>query len=196
VAGPSGVLVSLPGGVGVAAPPGIGAPAAAIAVEELAALGARSIVAVGYAGGFADDLRSGDIVMLESALRGEGVSAHYLPAAPSVAADPALAAEIGAVLRAAGIPVRPAVAWTTDALYRETPTAVREARAAGAAIVDLEAAATLAVARALGIAAAVVLVVGDRFTSDTWHPPPELRTVRERVRAVVDALLDAWKREA
>jgi hypothetical protein len=61
----------------------IGAPAAAIAVEELAAWGVQAVVGVGFAGAIAADLAPGDVVVCAAALRDEGTSRHYLPAAPT-----------------------------------------------------------------------------------------------------------------
>jgi hypothetical protein len=37
-----------------------------------------------------------------------------------------------------------------------------------------------------------VVVVGDRLGGGTWEPPPDLEAVRRRLRAAVDAVLDAW----
>lgn len=64
-------------------------------------------------------------------------------AAPGHLLKPALAA-----LRTAGMPVLVGRSWTTDAPYRETPTAIGAARAAGAVCVEMEAAALYAYAGA------------------------------------------------
>jgi len=53
---------------------GIGAPAATTAVEELAALGTSAVVSVGTAGTLQRDLKPGDLVLCEAAVRDEGVS--------------------------------------------------------------------------------------------------------------------------
>lgn len=196
VEGPSGpvaVLTDSAGGAAaIAAPPGIGAPAVAIAIEELAALGAREIVFVGYAGGLEPDLAAGDVIVVAEALRDEGVSAHYGGAGPACAADPAATAATQSILSEAGLAPRVGRSWTTDALYRETPSAVGRARANGAVVVDLETAAVFAVAAALGRAAAGALVVGDRLGSGRWEPPTDLEAIRRTLRAAVDATLDAW----
>jgi uridine phosphorylase len=194
--GPSGPVAVLPrsaaGAVAVAAPPGIGAPAAAIAVEELAVLGARDIVFIGYAGGLERALASGDLVLIDDALRGDGVSTHYGATGPTCAADPTAAGRLTGTLAGTGIDHRRGRSWTTDALYRETPRAVARARAGGAIVVELEIAAVYAVAASLGVAAAGAVVVGDRLGDGRWEPPPDLGAVRRRVRATVDAVLDAW----
>jgi len=194
--GPSGPVAVLPrspgGAVAIAAPPGIGAPAAAIAVEELAALGARDVAFAGYAGGLDPGLASGDLVLIDDALRGDGVSAHYGATGPTCAADPTAAERLLRTVVGTGIDQRRGRSWTTDALYRETPRAIARARAEGAIVVELEVAAVYAVARSLGVATAGAVVVGDRLGDGRWNPPPDLDSVRRRLRATVDAVLDAW----
>jgi hypothetical protein len=73
--------------LGVLQPVGPGAPIVAAALEELIAFGVRRFVSIGLAGGLSSDLRAGDVVIADRALRDEGTSYHYLPPAPSVEAD-------------------------------------------------------------------------------------------------------------
>lgn len=90
------------------------------------------------------------MILIERALRGEGTSHRYLPPAPFVDADPALLAAAEGGLAAAGIGARRGTTWTTDAPFRETPSSLADARAAGALAVEMEAAALLAFATATG----------------------------------------------
>lgn len=60
---------------------GIGGPSTAIAVEELCACGARTLIRVGTCGGISVDVRSGDIVIASGAVRQDGTSHEYAPAA-------------------------------------------------------------------------------------------------------------------
>src|SRR3990172_5186655 len=78
----TGGRVALAGGFG------IGAPVTAVLVEDLAAFGVRRFVALGLAGGLQPDLRAGDLVICERAIRDEGTSRHYLPPAPRVEGPP------------------------------------------------------------------------------------------------------------
>ena len=59
---------------------GIGGPSTAIAVEELAACGAHTLIRVGTCGGIDLAVRGGDIVVATSAVRQEGTSLHRCPA--------------------------------------------------------------------------------------------------------------------
>ena len=58
---------------------GIGGPSAAIALEELTKLGAHTFIRVGTCGGIDLDVKSGDIVIAQGAIRAEGTSKEYAP---------------------------------------------------------------------------------------------------------------------
>ncbi|MTI67199.1 MAG: nucleoside phosphorylase [Firmicutes bacterium] len=58
---------------------GIGGPSASIAVEELAKVGAHTFIRVGSAGGRGEDIPVGSVVLVNSAVRGDGTSHEYLP---------------------------------------------------------------------------------------------------------------------
>lgn len=72
---------------------GIGGPSTAIAVEELAACGATTMIRVGTCGGISLDVRSGDIVVASGAVRQDGTSREYAPIEfPAVSGTEALLA--------------------------------------------------------------------------------------------------------
>lgn len=58
---------------------GIGGPSAAIAMEELAAVGAKHFIRIGTCGGMDLDVRGGDVVIPTGAIRMEGTSKEYAP---------------------------------------------------------------------------------------------------------------------
>ncbi len=58
---------------------GIGGPSAAIAVEELAACGAHTMIRIGTCGGIALPVRAGELVIASGAVRQEGTSREYAP---------------------------------------------------------------------------------------------------------------------
>jgi uridine phosphorylase len=126
----------------------VGAPFAVLVAEELFASGCRLLVSIASAGKVAPDLPRPCLVLIERALRGEGTSHAYLPPAPAVAADPALLAAVARCLADAGLAALRGTTWTTDAPFRETPSALAAAAAAGALTVEMEAAALYAFAAA------------------------------------------------
>lgn len=58
---------------------GIGGPSASIAMEELVMSGADTFIRIGTSGGMAIDVKSGDIVIANGAIRMEGTSKEYAP---------------------------------------------------------------------------------------------------------------------
>jgi len=64
--------------------PGVGAPLAAGFLEEMIARGCRAFVACGGAGVLVPDVALGHVIVPSSAVRDEGTSYHYLPAAREV----------------------------------------------------------------------------------------------------------------
>jgi uridine phosphorylase len=173
---------------------GLGAPIVAAQVEELIALGARSVVSVALAGGIRPGLAAGSIVLADSALRDEGTSHHYLAPAGHIDADLELVASLGAGLDRASLPYVRGRTWSTDAPYRETREEVARHQADGVLVVDMEMAALFAVAQTRGVAAGGLLVVGDSLADGTWRPPDRLDVMEralERAYAVAIGVLDA-----
>ena len=173
---------------------GLGAPIVAAQAEELIALGATRLVSVALSGGIQADLSPGAIVVVDSAIRDEGTSHHYLPPGREVAADAKLTAALAGVLAGGGGDVRTGRTWSTDAPYRETRDEAICYQAEGVLSVDMELAALLAVAEARGVAAAGVLVVGDSLAGGTWRPPERLEAMErslERVYRAAIRVLDA-----
>lgn len=58
---------------------GIGCPSTAIAVEELINIGADTFIRIGTSGGIQPEIKTGDIAIINSAIRNEGTTRHYLP---------------------------------------------------------------------------------------------------------------------
>lgn len=163
-------LPSTAGRVGLLGQFGIGAPAAAAALEELTAMGTSAFVSVGTAGSLQRDLQAGDLVLCEAAIRDEGVSHHYLPAAKLAAAAPAMSAALGAALRQAGVTFRPGTSWTIDTPYRETVAEARRYQEEGVLCVEMEAAALFAVAEVRGVHVAAAFAISDSLADLAWNP--------------------------
>ena len=58
---------------------GMGGPSTAICIEELKMLGVEYFIRVGTSGGMQLDVKAGDIVVAQGAIRMEGTSREYLP---------------------------------------------------------------------------------------------------------------------
>lgn len=82
---------------------GVGAPAMVTLLEHLVGLGVGAFIAVGPAPAVATDLGWGDCVVVDRALRDDGVSAHYAPPARYAAADASLTERLVAEAAARGL---------------------------------------------------------------------------------------------
>ena len=147
---------------------GVGAPLSAGLLEEVIATGCRAFVVCGGAGSLRADLVRGHLVVVESALRDEGTSHHYAPAARTIEADRRATDVLVGLLEERGLPFVAGRTWTTDAPYRETPAKIAARRAEGCLTVEMEAAALLAVAAFRGVPLAQVLYAGDDLSGETW----------------------------
>lgn len=58
---------------------GIGGPSTAIAIEELVACGAKTIIRVGTCGGIDLNVKTGDLIIPQAAIRMDGTSKEYAP---------------------------------------------------------------------------------------------------------------------
>jgi len=148
--------------------PGVGAPLAAGLLEEVIALGCRDFIACGGAGVLDSSIAVGHIIVPTAAVRDEGTSYHYLPPGREVEPDPEAVAAIEAALRAHSVDYVTGKTWTTDAIYRETPSKVARRRAEGCLAVEMEAAAFFAVARFRGVRLAQMLYGGDDVAAAQW----------------------------
>lgn len=148
--------------------PGFGGPVAAAALEELIALGARKFLLCGGAGSLVDGQSLGSLVLVDRAWRDEGVSHHYLPASPTVSVNPDFLRALKDRLTTFGVKVRTGATWTTDALYRETPTRIAERRESGCLTVEMEVASLLSVANYREVELGALLYCGDDLSTDEW----------------------------
>lgn len=128
----------------------VGASFAVLLAEELFVSGCRLLVSMTSAGQIVAEGPPPYFVVIDRALRDEGASYHYLPPADFSEADPGLVKTAMRALATVALPVHQGAAWTTDAPFRETATAIERARELGILAVEMEAAALYAFARVRG----------------------------------------------
>ncbi|MFB6130587.1 MAG: nucleoside phosphorylase [Salinigranum sp.] len=171
---------------------GIGAPTTALVMEVLRAEGTEAFLSVGWAGCLQPDVPQSAFVVCEEAIRDEGVSHHYLPDAERVAASGSLLEALERAVVAAGGDARVGPTWTTDALFRETIPEVEHYADLGVLTVDMEAAATFAVAEYRDVDAGALFLVSDYLTTDDWTPAfGESLGVDDALPVALDALASA-----
>ena len=98
---------------------GIGSPSCAIAVEELAAIGAKTFVRVGTTGSIQKGIGFGDLVIATAAVRDEGTTPPYVPLGYPAVADHDLVQALLAAGRRFPGRVHTGVVRSHDALYAD-----------------------------------------------------------------------------
>jgi uridine phosphorylase len=96
---------------------GIGSPSTAIAVEELAAIGARTFIRVGTTGSIQKGVGFGDLVVATAAVRDEGTTPAYAPLGYPAVADHELVLAMVAAAKARRHRVHAGIVRSHDALY-------------------------------------------------------------------------------
>jgi uridine phosphorylase len=124
----------------------VGSAFAVLVAEQLFASGCRLLISMTSAGQIVPIRPPPYFIAIDRALRDEGTSYHYLPAADYSPADEGLVKLARNSLDAAGIVVQIGATWTTDAPFRETAEAIEAAREQGILAVEMEAAALYAFA--------------------------------------------------
>lgn len=147
---------------------GVGAPLGAALMEELIALGYRKIVACGGAGVLDQEIQCGKLVVVESAVRDEGTSYHYLKPAREIHARKDIVDVLCSTLEKRKVPFIRGKTWTTDAFFRETRARIEKRKSEQCIMVEMEAAAFLAVAEFRNICFGEILYGGDDVSGEVW----------------------------
>ena len=167
---------------------GIGAPVIAGLTDEFAALGVQQFVLIGMAGGLQPEMNTGSLVISTGAIRGEGVSRHYLPPHPLVESSSEMIREISRILTQQNHPHALGTTWTTDAPFRELRRDVLEHQKEGVLAVDMEAAAMFSVARSLNLPAAAIFSIADQLSGGAWRMARDLRPAQKGLSVLFDAV--------
>jgi DeoD family purine-nucleoside phosphorylase len=136
---------------------GMGGPSTAIVVHELIEMGARRLIRIGTCGALDPALELGQLVTAVEAIPVDGTSIA-LGAPTRCRPDPELTEHLLAAEAATAV-----TAVSTDVFYEERAELEPSWRAAGAAVVEMEAATLMQLAHRRGVRAACVLAVSDRL---------------------------------
>jgi uridine phosphorylase len=169
---------------------GVGAPVAAMMLEEFAAFGVRQFVSIGAAGCLQPRVPFGATVVCTGAVRDEGVSHHYAPAARFARPAPGLTERLTSALTAAGTAPESGLTWTVDAPYRETMAEARHYQAEGVLTVEMEAAALFTVGQFRDVDVASAFVVSDHLLAgERWTHAFGTRALHDASAGLLDAAL-------
>lgn len=149
--------------------PGLGSPMAGMILDESIALGSDIFLFIGSAGLLNPAYRDG-LILPGDAFIDEGTSSHYLPNIQTIETDIELTTCIETVFRQHRLPYRKGRVWTTDAPYRETPSAIEARKKDHCIAVDMEASALLSIARFYGRKISGFFYPSDLLGPDGWEP--------------------------
>lgn len=196
VGGMNGDLYELknpPGKIGIMTGFGGGSPMTVELAEEFVVMGARRLVLLTWGGMLQPEMKAGDIVVVDRAIRDEGTSYHYLPPAKYVQADASLADQLEQAIRARGGTCTRGTTWTTDAPYRETVEEIRQYQSEGVKTVEMESAGLFTVGEVRGVATAALVVGMDSLAELRWRAPDGLDDILRSFERGYTAALDVLK---
>ena len=122
----------------------LGAPACVGCFEDVIPMGVKRIILLGNCGVLDSSIKDCGIIIPTKAIRDEGTSYHYAPAADYIDVNKRFVNDFIAVLEELGYPYVRGITWTTDAFYRETRAKVEARKKMGAICVEMECAAMIA----------------------------------------------------
>lgn len=147
----------------------VGCPACAGNLDAFQAFGIKKVMFCGGGGVLDRNIKVGEFLVVEGAIRDEGFSYHYLPAGRVVYNDKKVVDKITGYLDEKGFDYIKGLCWTTDAILRETADRIELRKSEGAKIVEMEQAGCLAVAKFRGFDYGAIIYGGDDVASDEWN---------------------------
>ena len=176
---------------------GIGSPSAAIAVEELARVGADTLIRVGSCGAIQPETDVGDLIITTGAVRQEGTSTEYVREDYPAVADHAVVAALAAAAEELGYDYHLGLTASTDSFYagqsregfegflaRDAEADIEELKRAGVLNFEMEASAILTLAGIYGLRAGAVCTVYADRTSGEFQVTGESRAAKTASKAV------------
>lgn len=161
---------------------GLYAPDSALVTELLCVGGVDYFVRVGSCGALSQEIEIGDLIIADTALRGDGVTGYYVDDAFLPTADLALSNELETLARNADLKVHRGSVFTTDALLKETKEVINPRIEQGAIAIDMVTSPFLTITGIYQKKAVAMLAVSDNLItgeigfSDTRYFDTEQRS--------------------
>lgn len=146
----------------------VGCPACAGNLDLFHAMGISKVMFCGGGGVLDKNIEVGQIVVVDGAIRDEGFSYHYIAPAKYIYTDSETTEKITQYLDAHAISYMRGMAWTTDAIFRETRDKIAQRKDEGAIIVEMEQAGCIAVSQFRGFQYGALIYGGDDVSQDEW----------------------------
>jgi uridine phosphorylase len=176
---------------------GIGSPSAAIAVEELARVGADTLIRVGSCGAIQPETDLGDLIITTGGVRQEGTSSEYIREDYPAVADHAVVTALATAAEELGYDYHLGLTASTDSFYagqsregfegflaRDSEERIEELKRAGVLNFEMEASAILTLAGIYGLRAGAVCTVFADRTAGEFEVVGERRAAKTASKAV------------
>lgn len=168
---------------------GMYAPDTAIVMELLLCAGVKNFIRLGSCGALSSKIKVGDIVLAESAIRGDGTSSYYVEDDIIPHADKFMLKKFIDLFDEKRTHLGPV--WTTDALFRETPEIIDPVIEKGAIAVDMVSSVVLTLASVKDANAVSLLAVSDLvITGESGFKNPAYKKAES---LIIDAALEYIK---
>lgn len=147
----------------------VGCPACAGNLEYFAAAGLTKVMFCGGGGVLDKNIKVGELLVVEGAIRDEGFSYRYIEPSRYIYTDKAVTKKITDYLNQHKISYITGLTWTTDAMFRETKALIEQRKSEGAKIVEMEQAGCIALAQFRKFDYAAIIYGGDDVSQDEWN---------------------------
>jgi len=138
----------------------------AITTEILCNAKPHVMIRIGSCGSLSDDIKIGDLIVIDSALCGDGVTPYYVDDKNfQPESDKALSDDLYDIAKASGFNTHRGKTWSTDAILRETREHVGKAVDQGCVAVDMVTSVFLTICQQYKIPATVIMAVSDHIIS-------------------------------
>jgi len=177
---------------------GLYAPDSALVTELLCEGGVNYFVRVGSCGALSQEIAIGDLIIADTAFRGDGVTGYYVDDAFRPAADQALSNELETLARNADLTVHRGAVFSTDALLKETKEVINPQIEQGAIGIDMVTSAFFTLTGIYQKKAVAMLAVSDNLItgeigfSDTRYFDTEHRSTELALTMVQSIYARTW----
>lgn len=131
-------------------------------------MGINKVIFCGGGGVLDKEIKVGQLLLVEGAIRDEGFSYHYIEPSRYIYTDPEVTYKIARYLKDNDISFIRGLTWTTDAIFRETAARIKQRKSEGAKIVEMEQAGCIAVSQFRGFDYGAIIYGGDDVSGDEW----------------------------
>jgi uridine phosphorylase len=132
-----------------------------ITTEVMCNAGIQNIIRIGTCGALDENIKVGDLVVVDRVIRGDGVTPYYVDRDFQAQSDKKIIDTLFEVAKGMGVAIHRGTCWTTDALLRETREIVEAKRKEGAIAVDMVSSTLLTICQLHQVKAGSILAVSD-----------------------------------